>query len=134
MNFFIGIFKDFDYKFHQVTLITAIFKNTSFSQNTFSGCFYGFDQTLLYLKGTNLCSYKHSRNLCWWNLFSRFCNKNVKLSSAKVKRSIVLTKTLTLLKKTFAKLSSSKFDSFATFYCENKFRENFWLQKTLPLR
>ena len=44
---------------------------------------------------------------------------NVKLSSAKVKRSIVLTKTLTLLKKTFAKLSSTKF------YCENKFRENF---------
>ena len=43
----------------------------------------------------------------------------MKLSSQKVKRSIFLTKTLTLLKKTFAKLSSTKFDSFATFYCEN---------------
>ena len=117
-------FKDLNCKFHLATLRTAIFKNTSFSQNTFSGCFYGFDETLLYLKGTNLCSYKYSRNLCQRNLFSRFCKKNVELSSAKVKRSIVLTKTLTLLKKTFVKLSFTTFDSFANFYCENKFLEN----------
>ena len=36
--------------------------------------------------------------------------------------------------KTFLRLSSTKLDSFATYYGENKFREKFWLQKTLPLR
>ena len=57
----------------------------------------------------------------------------MKLSSAKVKRSIVLTKTLTLLKKTLAKLSSTKFGSFATFYGKILALKSYFMAEILRL-
>ena len=38
MNFFVGIFQGFDFKFHLANFRVAILKNTYFYQNTSSGC------------------------------------------------------------------------------------------------
>ena len=40
MNFLVGIFQGFLLQIHLVTSKTPIFKNTSFSQKTSSGCFH----------------------------------------------------------------------------------------------
>ena len=47
MNLLIGIFQVFWVQFHLATVRAAIFKNTSFSQNTFNGCISCFSCSMI---------------------------------------------------------------------------------------
>ena len=47
MNLLIGIFQVFCVKFHLAAVKAVIFKNTSFSQNTFSGCIFCFSCSMI---------------------------------------------------------------------------------------